>query len=191
MAVSVASRTLDGVQIPAPGTWEIDPSHSMVGFSVRHLMVAKVRGRFGSFAGSFEVGNEPANSSTTVTIDAASIETRDEKRDAHLRSPDFFDVQSHPTLSFRSTGFRQTGPTTFELPGELMIRGVSRPVTLAVEYQGTTLDPWGGTRAGFTATTSIDREDWGLTWNQALEAGGVLVGKTVTIELEIEAVHKG
>lgn len=191
MAITVASRTVDGIEIPAPGVWEIDPSHSVAGFSVRHLMVAKVRGRFGSFAGTIEVGERPQDSSVEVTIDAASIDTREEKRDAHLRSSDFFDVENYPTLAFRSTGLRGTGRRTFELPGELTIRGVTRPVVLAVEYDGITPDPWGGTRAAFTATTEIDREEWGLTWNQALETGGVVVGKTVKIELEVSAAHKG
>jgi len=190
MALAVASRTVDGVEIPAPGKWEIDPSHSVVGFSVRHLMVAKVRGRFGSFAGTIDVRETLEDSLVEVGIEAASIDTRDEKRDAHLRSPDFFDVERYGALSFRSTGFRRTGKTTFELPGELTIRGVTRPVTLAVEYEGITPDPWGGTRVGFAATTEIDREEWGLTWNQALETGGVLVGKTIKIELELQAAHE-
>ncbi len=190
MTVAVVSRNLEGVDVPAPGIWEIDPSHSVAGFSVRHLMVAKVRGRFGSFAGTIHVAEQPEDSYADVTIDAASIDTADEKRDAHLRSPDFFDVENHPTLHFRSTGFRRTGTTTFELPGELTIRGVTRPVTLDVEYSGITPDLWGGTRAAFTATTEIDREAWGLTWNQTLETGGVLVGKTVKIELEVQAAHK-
>lgn len=191
MAISVASKTVNGVEIPAPGVWEIDPSHSVAAFSVRHMMVAKVRGRFGSFAGTIAIGEQPEDSSVQVTIDAASIDTRDEKRDAHLRSPDFFDVETYPTLTFRSTGFDRTGDTTFELPGELTIHGVTRPVVLAAEYLGVSPDPWGGTRAGFSATTEIDREDFGLTWNQALETGGVVVGKRVKIELEVQAVYQG
>lgn len=189
MAISIASRTLDGVEIPAPGTWEIDPAHTLVGFTVRHLMVAKVKGRFGAFAGTIRVGDEPDGSTVEVTIDAASIDTREEKRDAHLRSPDFLDVERHPTLRFVGTELERTGERTFRLPGELTIRGVTRPVVLDVEYQGLTADPWGNTRAVFSATTEIDREGFGLTWNQALETGGVLVGKQVKIELEIEAVR--
>lgn len=191
MSVAIAGRTLEGVEAPAVGTWEIDPSHSLVGFTARHLMVAKVRGRFGSFSGTIEIAEQPEDSSASVTLDAASIDTRDEKRDEHLRSPDFLDVANHPSLTFRSTGFRQTGKTSFELPGELTIRGVTKPVTLQAEYEGLTPDPWGNTRAVFTASTEIDREDWGLTWNVALETGGVLVGKIVKIELEVQAVHKG
>lgn len=187
---SIATRTLDGVQIPVAGTWEIDPSHSDVGFVVRHLVVSKVRGLFSSFAGAITVGETPEASSVSVTIDAASVNTRDERRDGHLRSPDFFDVENHPVWTFDSTGFVQTGPTTFDLPGNLTIRGVTKPVTLKTEFGGLTGDPWGGTRAAFTATTELDREAFGLTWNQALEAGGVMVGKTVKIELEIQAVLK-
>lgn len=190
-AVQIASRTRDGVEVPTTGVWEIDPTHSAAGFSVRHLMVAKVRGRFGAFTGSIKIADRLEDSRVDVTIDAASIDTREETRDAHLRSPDFLDVENHPTLQFRSTGFRRTGETTFELPGELTIRGVTRPVVLHVEYEGLSPDLWGGTRIGFTATTEIDREAFGLTWNQALETGGVLVGKNVKIELEVQAVYKG
>jgi len=191
MAVSVASRTVEGLQVPEAGTWEIDPSHSQVGFTVRHLMVAKVRGQFNGFDGAIDIASRPEDSSVTVTIDAASIDTHDEKRDAHLRSPDFLDAENYPTLTFRSTGFRRTGKKTFELDGDLTVRGATRPVVLNAEYEGLTPDPWGGTRIGFSAKTEIDREKWGLTWNQALETGGVLVGKTVTIELEVAAIYKG
>lgn len=190
MSLAVASRTIDGIEIPVRGVWEIDKSHSAAAFSVRHLMVAKVRGRFGEFAGSITVGDTPEQSSVEVTIDAASIDTREPQRDAHLRSPDFLDVETYPTLTFRSTGFRKTGKTTFELPGELTIRGVTRPVALEADFEGLTLDPWGNSRAVFSAQTDIDREDFGLTWNQVLETGGVLVGKQIKIQIEIEAVHK-
>ncbi len=191
MSLAVATRTIDGLDLPAAGTWEIDASHSAASFTVRHLMVAKVRGRFGTFAGSLTIAEVPDDSTASVTIDAASIDTRDEARDAHLRSADFFDVEHHPQLTFVSTGLNRTGATTFELPGELTIRGVTKPVVLDAEYQGTTLDPWGKARAVFNARTEIDREDWGLLWNVALETGGVLVGKTIKIEIEIEAVHQG
>ena len=189
MAATLTGRTLEGVEIPEAGTWRIDQSHSLVGFSVRHLMVAKVKGRFGEFSGAIEIGERPEDSSAEVTITAASVDTRDARRDEHLRSPDFLDVASHAELSFRSTGFRRTGARSFRLPGELTIRGVTRPVALDVEYEGLTLDPWGNTRAVFSGSTEIDREEFGLTWNQALETGGVLVGKQVRIELEIEAIR--
>lgn len=187
---TTAVRVLDGVEIPAAGTWEIDPSHSNVGFIVRHLVVSKVRGQFATFAGTITVGRTPEQSSVSVTIDAASVNTRDERRDGHLRSPDFFDVEKHPQWTFDSTGFVRTGPTSFDLPGNLTIHGITKPVTLKATFDGLVGDPWGGTRAAFTATTEIDRETFDLTWNQALEAGGVMVGKTVKIELEIQAVLK-
>lgn len=190
MSIQVASRTVDGVELPAAGTWSIDSTHSTVGFIVRHLMVAKVRGRFGDFAGTLAIGTTPEDSQAEVTIDVTSIDTRDAKRDAHLRSGDFFDVDRNPQASFRSTGLVRTGASTFDLPGELTLAGVTRPVTLAVTYEGVALDPWGGTRAAFSAETEVDREDFGLTWNQALETGGVLVGKQVKIEIEIEAVRQ-
>jgi polyisoprenoid-binding protein YceI len=189
MAIAVPSRTLADVEIPAAGTWVIDQSHTSVGFLVRHLMVAKVRGRFGEFAGAVRIADRPEDSSVEVEVKTASIDTRDEGRDTHLRSADFFDVQRFPTMSFHGTGLRSTGPRSFELPGELTIKDVTRPVSLAVDYEGLTLDPWGNGRAVFTATTEIDREDFGLTWNVALEAGGVLVGKQIKIEIEVEAVH--
>lgn len=188
MSIQVAGRTVDGAELPAPGTWTIDSTHSTVGFSVRHLMVAKVRGRFGDFAGTLAIDGSPEDSVAEVTIDMTSIDTRDAKRDAHLRSSDFFDVERNPQATFRSTGLVRTGPSTFDLAGDLTLAGMTRPVTLAVTYEGVTPDPWGGTRAAFSAEAEVDREDFGLTWNQALETGGVVVGKQVKIEIEIEAV---
>lgn len=189
MSMTLSGRTVDGAEIPAAGTWEIDRAHSTVAFSVRHLMVAKVRGRFGEFAGTIHVAEDPAESWVDVSIDAASIDTRDEKRDAHLRSQDFFDVESFPTVTFRSTELRKTGTSSFDLAGDLSIRGITRPVVLATEFDGLAADPWGNTRAVFTAETEIDREAFGLTWNQALETGGVLVGKQIKIQIELEAVR--
>lgn len=188
MSKVLNERTLDGVEIPAAGSWEIDAVHSQVGFTVRHLMIAKVRGRFTGFSGTLEVGSDPLASSVQVRIDASSITTSEDKRDAHLRSPDFFDVESHPELLFTGTTVRKTGKRTFALDGELTIRGTTLPVTLEAELEGIAADPWGGERVAFTARTEIDRDDFGLGWNQVLETGGVLVGKTVKIELEIEAV---
>lgn len=183
-------RELNGVEIPTAGTWDIDPSHTEVGFIVRHLMIAKVRGGFAAASGTIEVGDDALASSVDVRIDAASINTNDAKRDEHLRSADFLDVANHPELHFAGTTVRKTGDRTFALDGTLTIRGVTLPVTLDVTYNGLAGDPWGGQRAAFTARTEIDREAFGLTWNQALETGGVVVGKTVKIELEIEAVKK-
>jgi polyisoprenoid-binding protein YceI len=181
--LSTQSRAL-----PAPGTWTIDTSHSSVEFVVRHLMVAKVRGRFAEFGGTIEVGETPEASSVRVQITPASISTGDAQRDGHLTSADFFDVGTHPTMTFSSTGVRTLGDR-YAVDGELTVRGVTKPVTLDLEYQGSITDPFGNDKAVFSASTEVDREDWGLTWNQALESGGVLVGKKAKIEIEVEAVH--
>ncbi|MDP8969462.1 MAG: YceI family protein [Actinomycetota bacterium] len=189
MTEATAVRTVDGVTVPDAGTYEIDPAHSVVEFVVRHLGLAKVRGRFNEFTGTIDVAEDIAQSSVRVTIQAASIDTRDADRDAHLRSADFLDADNHPTLEFRSTRLRQEGGDWL-LDGELTVRGVTRPVTLEVEFEGAAKDPWGNTRLGFSADTTINREDFGLTWNQALETGGWLVGKDVKIELSTEAIQQ-
>lgn len=176
--------------LPAPGTYAIDASHSHVGFKVRHLMVSKTRGRFATFDATVTVAEQPLASSVQVSVDLASIDTRDPQRDEHLRSGDFFDVAAHPTMTYRSTGVRETGAGRFAVDGELRLRGITRPLTLDVTFDGTASDPWGGERAAFTATAELDREDFGLTWNQALEAGGVLLGKKVEIEIEAELVRQ-
>jgi len=169
--------------------WEFDLTHSSINFAVRHLMVSKVRGRFSKWTGSIELDEQnPAASRTEVQIDASSIDTKEEQRDAHLRAADFLDVGKHPHILFRSTKVEAAGDSRYRMTGDLTIRGVVRPVVLDVEYAGRVKDPWGGERAGFTATTSIDRKDFGLTWNQTLDAGGVVVGDKVEIDLEIEAV---
>ena len=183
-------RTIDGQEIPAAGAYSLDVSHSSVGFSVRHLMVGKTRGRFAAFTGTVVVAEDPLASSVEVEIDAASIDTRDEQRDGHLRSPDFFDVENHPTLSYRSTRVTPAGQGRWNVDGELTIRGVTRNVPLEVTYEGSVTDPWGNPRAGFSAKAELDREAFGLTWNQVLETGGVLVGKKVTIEIEAEGVRQ-
>jgi polyisoprenoid-binding protein YceI len=183
------TRTVDDVEIPVAGTYVIDPSHSHIGFAVRHLMISKVKGRFASFSGTVTVADDPLASAVEVEIDTASIDTRDEQRDGHLRSPDFFDVAQFPTATYRSTGVRQQGGR-WAVDGELTISGVTRPVTLDLTVDGVGGDPWGGTRVGFAARAEVDREDFGLTWNQALETGGVLVGKTITVEIEAEAVRQ-
>ncbi len=170
------------------GTWSIDASHSSVAFSVRHMMVSKTRGRFSSFSGTITVADDPVASSAQVTIDAGSVDTRDAKRDDHLRSPDFFDAASYPELTFRSTALEPRGDDEFRLVGDLTVKGVTRPVTLDVEVGGVAQDPWGGTRVGFTASGTINRSDFGLEWNAALETGGVLIGDKVTLDLDVEAV---
>jgi polyisoprenoid-binding protein YceI len=165
----------------------LDPSHTHAAFVARHLMVTKVRGRFEKLSGQITVGESPEDSSVEVELDAASITTDWAQRDEHLRSPDFLDVARFPTVRFRSTTVEQTGPTTLKVTGDLTIRDVTKPVVLNVEYNGATATPWGSLAAGFSARTEIDREDWGITWNQALETGGVLVGKKVVIEIDVEA----
>ncbi len=189
MAEAVALRTIQNLQVPQAGTYEIDPAHSVVEFQVRHLGLAKVRGRFNSFSGTIEIGDDPTESRVHVTIDAASIDTRDEQRDNHLRSPDFLDTEQHPTIEFHSTTVRLDAEDP-KVEGQLTVRGVTRPVTLDVEFEGATRDPWGNERIGVSATTDVNREDFGLTWNQALETGGWLVGKAIRIDLSAEAIRK-
>jgi polyisoprenoid-binding protein YceI len=173
----------------ATGTWTIDPTHSVIGFSVRHAMVAKVRGRFGAFSGTLTVdGANPAASTAELTIESASIDTQTADRDAHLKSPDFLDVEQFPTLTFVSTGIKATDDDEFIVTGDLTIHGVTKSVAIEVEYNGVGGDPWGNTRIGFEGKTTISRKDFGLTWNVALEAGGILVGDDIKIELDIEAV---
>lgn len=175
-------------QLPPPGTWTIEPGHSTIEAVARHLKVTKVRGRFGSFEGKVEVPDDLLQSRVEVTIEAASIDTNNEDRDEHLRSEDFLYVEDYPTLSFESTGVEEVGGG-YRLTGDLTMRGETRPVTLDVTYGGMTEDPWGNTRALFAAETSLEREDWGVNWNQALEAGGLLVSKEVTVEIQIQLVQ--
>jgi polyisoprenoid-binding protein YceI len=189
--VESSERTVNGVEFPAAGTWVLDPSHTSVEFRATHLMVAKVRGQFAGAQGALEIAEDPAESTADITIDATTINTGVADRDAHLKSADFLEVEKYPDITFRSTGLEHDDGSDWKLRGELTIHGVTRPATLAVEYNGVTADPWGGTRAVFSAETKIDREDWGLTWNQALEAGGWLVGKELRIALEVEAVRQG
>jgi polyisoprenoid-binding protein YceI len=182
--------TSEATVLSPAGTWEIDPSHSSVNFSARHLMVSKVRGRFSSFHGTIVVPADPLQSTVNVVIDTASIDTRDDNRDTHLKSADFADVEKYPTITFVSTGVSGLHGETFTLSGNLTIKEVTNLVELEVEFNGVQQDPWGGTRAGFDAKTEFSRKDFGLEWNVALDGGGVLVGDKVTIELEIEAVKK-
>ncbi len=184
-------RTIEGIEIPAPGDWQLDPVHSSVEFIARHLMVSKVRGKFTDVQGNIHISDDPLGSWVEVEIDAASVESGDEKRDAHLRSPDFLDVERYPKIAFRSTRVEGSSPEHFLVTGDLTVHGVTRPVTLEVEYNGWTQSPFGDQRAGFSAHAELDREDFGLTWNAALEGGGVLVGKKARLEFEIEAVKQG
>lgn len=171
--------------------WEIDSSHSSIHFSVRHLMIAKVRGQFSKWTGTLQVpGDDLRKAGLTVTIDAASIDTGVADRDAHLRSADFFDVEKHPDITFTAADSTRDGNGRFELRGLLTIKGITQPVTLAVQEAGRVTDPWGNTRAVFSAKGAISRKDFGLTWNQALETGGVMVGDYVEIEIDVEAVKQ-
>lgn len=174
---------------PAAGTYVIDASHSEVGFSVRHAGIARVRGQFTEFEGTFTVAEDFADSAANVTIKSASIDTRDENRDNHLRSPEFWDAESKPEWTFVSTGVEGSLPE-FTLNGDLTVNGVTKPVALEVEYNGSAVDPFGHPRAGFSAAVEISRKDFELTWNAPLEAGGVLVGDKVKISLEISAIHQ-
>lgn len=169
------------------GTWNIDPVHSEVGFSVRHMMVSKVRGKFTKFSGQLVTAGDVQSSSVTAEIELASIETGAEQRDAHLRSPDFFDTENHPVMTYRSTGIRADGDD-YIVDGELSLKGVTRSVPLRLELNGFGPDAYGGTRAGFTASAEINRQDFGVNWNAAMESGGVVVSDKVAIHLEIEAV---
>jgi polyisoprenoid-binding protein YceI len=167
--------------------WSIDPAHTEVGFAVRHMMITTVKGRFADVSGRVVIDEaDPARSELDIAIAAASIDTRNEQRDEHLRSGDFFDAANHPQLTFRSRRIEDRGDGELEVTGDLTIRGETREVVLVVEEQGSGIDPWGGERRGYTATTRIDRTDFGLTWNQALEAGGVLVANEVRIVIDVQ-----
>ena len=190
MATVSAVRQHEGYEIPEPGVYDIDASHTTVEFVARHLMIAKVRGRFPVVSGKIHIDPVPERSSVEVTIDAAGVSSGDDRRDEHLRSPDFFDVERFPTITFRSTGVEDADGGWWRVRGDLTIRDVTRPVVLDVEFEGAGQSPWGDVRAGFSASTEVDREDWGLTWNQALETGGVVVGRKVRIELGVEASRR-
>ena len=181
------TTTTPALEIPGyrAGTWVLDASHSEVTFSVRHMMISKVRGVFGLKTATIEAPENPLEVRVTASVDAASLDTKDEGRDTHLRSGDFFDVATYPTIEFTSTGVRYDGGD-FLVDGDLTMHGVTKPVTFELEFGGFGTDPYGNYKAGATATTVINREDFGLTWNAALETGGVLVGKDVTITLDLQ-----
>lgn len=171
------------------GTWDIDPAHSTVEFSVRHMMFSKVKGRFTGFRGAVTVADDPAQSSVEAVIDVASVDTGDEKRDAHLRGPDFLDTERYPEMTFVSRAVRQDRDRHLVV-GDLSLHGVTRPVELELTLNGVGTDPFGGTRAAFSATTELSRKEFGLEWNVALETGGVLVGDKVQVSLEIQATRR-
>jgi polyisoprenoid-binding protein YceI len=171
------------------GTYTLDPAHTRIGFVARHAMVTKVRGSFDEFAGTAVLdGANPANSRVEVTIEAASIDTRNAQRDEHLRGNDFLAMQEYPKITFASTGVRQAGETTFEVTGDLTIKGVTNSVTIPFEFEGAAKDPFGNERVGLEGSVTINRKDYGVTWNAALEGGGVLVSDKVTLEFEVSAI---
>ena len=175
----------------AKSTWNIDPSHSAIQFSVRHMVVSKTRGRFTKWGGHIHFDpSDLSTGSVDVNIEPASLDTADAQRDTHLRSADFFDVEKYPHAAFKSTRIEDLSGGKLRITGNLTIRGVTHPVVLDAVYEGTGKDPWGGERVGFSADTSIDRRKFGLQWNQALETGGVIVGDKVELTLEVEAVKQ-
>jgi polyisoprenoid-binding protein YceI len=184
-----ATRTLDGIDLPAPGVWEIDPGHAEVAFIGRHFMLTKIRGRFTGVSGLIILSDDPIESTVEVRIDVGSVSSGDQTRDNHLRSADLFDVGNHATATFRSSRITRTG-TSGTVTGDLTIRGVTKPVTLQFEYIGHVRDPWGDHRAIFSAHGTLNREDWGLTWNMILDNGGLVVSKEIRLEIDVEAVRK-
>lgn len=184
---SPETRNFEGVTIPGPGEFAIDTSHSTVQFVARHMMVSRVRGTFADYSGKIVVAEDPLASEVEVQIEAASITTGDEGRDTHLKSADFFDVEQFPQIRFKSHGVKPLKDGRFEVTGDVSIRDVTRSITLEVQFEGIGTDPWGTEKIGFSTSIELDREEFGLTWNQALETGGVLVGKKVKLEIDIEA----
>lgn len=184
--ITVISTHLDRV-VPEAGAYSIDPAHSSVSFVARHLMITKVRGRISAVSGTITIAEDPVLSHVEAMMEAASLDTGNADRDRHLRSPDFFDVERHPTITYRSTRVRTDQSQDWVVSGELAIREVSRHLDLPVVFEGTRVDPDGAERIGFSAAVDVDRNDWGLSWNRALETGGLLIAPTVRIELEIQA----
>lgn len=184
---TLPTRDVGGLTVPQPAVCDIDPSHSELSFSVRHMMVSKVRGRFGDVTGSITFAEDLQDSTVEVTIGVGSVDTGVPDRDGHLKSEDFFDAETFPQITFRSTGVKDQAGDTFTLEGDLTVRDVTRPVSFAVTYNGLGQNPWGGGVVGFEGQVEIDRGDFGLSWNQTLETGGVLVGKVATIDIAVEA----
>jgi polyisoprenoid-binding protein YceI len=190
MVLSTPVRVVNGQELPAPGRYEIDPGHSLVGFEARHLMVTKVRGNFQQFTGAIEIGDRYEDSSVAVEIDAASIDSGNVERDNHLRTSDFLGVSDYPQLSFRSRVVRtERGQPVID--GDLTIRGVSRPVTLQCEFEGGVVDPWGEERIAFTGSTQINRDDWSMTWNVPMDGSRLLVSKDIKVVIEVQAIRAG
>lgn len=181
------SQTLS---MPAVGIWTIDNSHSSLDFKVRHLMAAKVKGRFSEISGNIVIDPQIEKSSVSAEIKIDSIDTHNSDRDGHLKSEDFFDSEKFPTATYKSTNLVQKNQSEFLVEGELTIKGITKKVDLEMEFNGVVQDPWGNSKAVFSATGSINREDFGLTWNQALETGGVLIGKNIQLEIELETIYQ-
>ena len=188
-AVAVIDAAVDRDLSHLTGDYSIDPAHSKIGFAVRHAMVTNVRGEFTEYEGKLHLdGANPANSSAELVIKVASVDTRQAQRDEHLRTGDFFEAETYPEITFRSTSAEEVGDDTYRLHGDLTIKDVTRPVTLDLEFTGAATDPYGLNRAGFEGGTTVDRTNWGLTYNAALETGGVLIGEKVKLVLDISAV---
>jgi polyisoprenoid-binding protein YceI len=185
---AVENFQVDQTVLPAAGTWELDPTHTEVSFTARHLMVTKVRGRFPVKSGTITIEENPLLSSVVAVIDVAGVNSGEQGRDDHLRNADFFEVDKHPFITFRSTKVEDAGGGDYKVHGDLTIKEVTRPVTLDLEYLGTIASPFGDQRAGFSATTEISRKDWGITFNMALEGGGVVVGDKIKLDIEAEAI---
>jgi polyisoprenoid-binding protein YceI len=172
------------------GDYTLDPAHTRLGFVARHAMITKVRGQFDEFESRAHIDfTDPAQCSAEITIEAASIDTRNEQRDGHLRTNDFFDIPNHPKITYRSTGVEKVDDETYRVTGDLTIRGVTNPVTIDLEFTGAAKDPFGNQRVGFEGSTVVNRKDWGIEWNAPLETGGVLVSEKITIEVEVSAVQ--
>jgi polyisoprenoid-binding protein YceI len=186
---TAATRIVDGAELPAAGTWKVDPGHAEVGFVGRHFMLTKVRGRFTGVDAVVQIGADPAETTVEVTIDMTTVTSGDSTRDNHLKSADLFDVEQYPTATFRSTGIGWDG-LAGSMTGDLTIKGTTRRVTLEVEYLGYAQDPWGSDRTVFSARGRINREDWGVTWNMPLARGGLLVSTEIGLELEIELIRQ-
>ncbi|MCY7372629.1 MAG: YceI family protein [Spirochaetaceae bacterium] len=187
---AATSRVVDGVTFPAPGTYVLDPTHTRIGFVARHLMVTKVRGNFGEFSGSITVAEDPKDSTAEATLKTVTIETGTPDRDTHLRSGDFLEAEKYPEITFRNARIQSQKDAQFTVVGDLTVKDTTRPVTLDVEIDGVATDPWGNEKLAITASTEIDREEFGMTWNVALETGGVLVSKKVKIEIEAQAARQ-
>ncbi len=185
-----ATRTQAGVEVPSQGTWELDLTHTTITFEVRHMMISKIRGSIGAANGTILVAEDPLESVVDIAVDVASVETGTADRDNHLRSPDFFNVEAFPLMTFKSTSVELAGDA-YTMKGDLTIKDVTKPVTFDFEFTGGLIDPYGNSRAAFTTSFEVDREDWGLTWNMPLETGGVLVGKKISVSIDTEATKVG